>query len=103
VIANRLGVRGGVLDGTVEGPIVGAQTKRETLLATLAEQGWSSDDAMAIGDGANDIPMIEAATYGLAYRAKPKARSAADGWIDRGDLTAVLELLGIPRGDWVAE
>ena len=50
-----------------------------------------------------DIPMLEAATYGLAYHAKPKARDAAHGSIDRGDLTSVLELLGIPRGDWVWE
>ncbi len=56
---------------------------------------------MAAGDGANDIPMLEAATYGVAYRAKPKARAAANGWVDRGDLTSVLKLLDIPRPDWV--
>jgi phosphoserine phosphatase len=57
--------------------------------------------SLATGDGANDIPMIEAAHWGLAYRAKPKARAAADGWIDRGDLTAILLLFGIPREEWV--
>ena len=46
--------------------------------------------SLATGDGANDIPMLEAATYGIAFRAKPKARAAANGWIDRGDLTAIL-------------
>ena len=46
--------------------------------------------------------MLQAATWGIAYRAKPKARAAADGWIDRGDLTSVLALLGIPRAQWVA-
>ena len=55
-----------------------------------------------MGDGANDIPMLQAATFGIAYHAKPKARDAADGWIERGDLTAVLELLGIPKKDWVS-
>ena len=45
--------------------------------------------------------MIEAANYGFAYRAKPKARMAANGRVDRGDLTAVLSLLGIPQSDWV--
>ena len=55
-----------------------------------------------MGDGANDIPMLQAATWGMAYHAKPKARAAADGWIDRGDLTAMLTLLGIPRSEWVA-
>jgi len=57
--------------------------------------------SLATGDGANDIPMIEAASYGFAYRAKPRARAAANGRIDRGDLTAVLSLFGIPRSDWV--
>jgi phosphoserine phosphatase len=70
------------------------------LLEELAQLG---DEAvsLATGDGANDIPMLEAATYGLAYRAKPKARAAANGWIDRGDLTAILELLNIPQSEWV--
>ena len=45
--------------------------------------------------------MLEAATYGIAYRAKHKARAASNGWIDRGDLTSVLRLLGIPEKDWV--
>ena len=57
--------------------------------------------SLATGDGANDIPMLEAATYGIAFAAKPRARAAADGWIDRGNLTGVLELLGISRQDWV--
>ena len=57
--------------------------------------------SLATGDGANDIPMLSAATYGVAFRAKPKARAAANGWIDRGDLTAILRLLEIPEHDWV--
>ena len=58
--------------------------------------------SLATGDGANDIPMlVRLPTYGMAYHAKPKARAAA-GWLDdRGDLTDVLRLLGIARGDWV--
>ena len=44
--------------------------------------------------------MIAEATYGFAYRAKPKARAAANGRIDAGDLTAVLRLLGVPRSEW---
>ena len=44
--------------------------------------------------------MLQAATYGIAYRAKPKARAAANGWLDRGDLTAILDLLEIPRAEW---
>jgi phosphoserine phosphatase len=44
--------------------------------------------------------MLEAATYGFAYHAKPKARAAANGWVDGGDLTSVLHLLGIAKADW---
>jgi phosphoserine phosphatase len=46
--------------------------------------------------------MLQSATYGVAYHAKPKARDAANGWIDRGDLTNLLKLLEIPEHDWVA-
>ena len=46
--------------------------------------------------------MLEAATYGVAYHAKPKAREGANGWIDRGDLTSILKLFEIPESEWVA-
>ncbi|HSG34160.1 MAG TPA: phosphoserine phosphatase SerB, partial [Sphingomonadaceae bacterium] len=75
--------------------------KRAVLLEELAELGEGAV-SLATGDGATDIPMLEAATYGIAFRAKPKARAAANGWVDRGDLTAILDLLGIPREEWVA-
>jgi phosphoserine phosphatase len=76
--------------------------KKAVLLEEMEELGEGAI-SMATGDGANDIPMLQASTYGIAYRAKPKARAAANGWIDRGDLTAVLELLGIPESEWVAD
>lgn len=101
VVANRLGVHGGVLTGDVVGGIVDSSVKRKVLVdeAALLGEGIGS---LATGDGANDIPMLEAATHGIAYRAKPKARAAADGWIERGDLTAILSLYGIARENWVA-
>jgi phosphoserine phosphatase len=102
VVANRLDLAEGKLTGSLVGPITDSSVKRAVLLEEMALLGEGAT-SLAMGDGANDIPMLEAATYGLAYRAKPKARAAADGWIDRGDLTAVLELLGISRGDWVWE
>jgi phosphoserine phosphatase len=102
VVANRLDVVEGKLTGGLVGPITDSGVKRAVLLEEMAKLGAGAT-SLATGDGANDIPMIEAATYGLAYRAKPKARAAADGWIDRGDLTAILELLGIPREEWVWE
>jgi phosphoserine phosphatase len=100
MIANRLGITDGHLDGTVTGDIVGAQTKRDTLLAALSENGWHATDALAIGDGANDIPMIEAAGLGIAYHAKPKTAAAAGACVRFNDLTAVLYAMGYPRSDW---
>lgn len=102
VVANRLAVEGGALTGGLVGGITDSGVKKAVLLEEAARIGGHAV-SLATGDGANDIPMLEAATYGLAYSAKPKARAAADGWVDRGDLTGVLELLGIPRTDWVWE
>lgn len=100
VVANRLDVSGGKLTGGLVGSITDSGVKKAALLEEMAQLGEGAT-SLATGDGANDIPMLEAATYGIAYRAKPKARAAAHGWIDRGDLTSVLELLGIPKSEWV--
>jgi len=100
VVGNRLGVHDGVLTGEVVGGIVDSGVKRSVLVDEMARLGEGAT-SLATGDGANDIPMLEAATHGIAYRAKPKARAAADGWIERGDLTAILSLYGISREDWV--
>jgi len=99
VVANRLEVADGKLTGGLVGGIVDSSVKARTLEERLAARGGTS---LATGDGANDIPMIAAATYGIAYHAKPKARAAANGWIDRGDLTDVLRLLGIPEAEWIS-
>ncbi|MFW2350665.1 phosphoserine phosphatase SerB [Qipengyuania sp.] len=102
VVGNRLAVVGGKLTGGLAGPVSDASTK----LATLVEERDSLGEGarvLATGDGANDIPMIEAADYGIAYRAKPKARAAAAGRIANRDLTAVLKLFGIPRSEWVED
>ncbi|WDA40551.1 phosphoserine phosphatase SerB [Erythrobacter sp. BLCC-B19] len=99
VVGNRLAVEGGQLTGGLVGPITDSAVKAAVLHEELAGLGEGTR-SLATGDGANDIPMIQAATYGFAYRAKPKARDAANGRVDAGDLTAVLRLLGIPREDW---
>lgn len=100
VVGNRLGIHDGMLTGEVVGRLVDSSVKRAVLIEEMALLGEGAT-SLATGDGANDIPMLEAATLGLAYRAKPKARAAADGWIERGDLTAILSLYGIARDDWV--
>ena len=103
VVGNRLEVQGGQLTGGLSGPIVDSSGKHAVLVEESARLGLGRSAgraSLATGDGANDIPMIEAACYGIAYHAKPKARAAAHGWIDRGDLTDVLRLLGIPQSEW---
>ncbi len=101
-LSNVLEFADGKLSGTVARPIVGAAAKRETLLAQAAAHGLSADQCLAVGDGANDIPMIEAAGLGIAYRAKPKTAAAAGARIDHNDLTALLYAQGYARKDWVA-
>ena len=101
VVGNRLAVTDGKLTGGLDGAITDSGVKRATLEEELAQLGENAV-SLATGDGANDIPMIEASDYGIAYRAKPKARQAANGWIDRGDLTSILKLLDIPQSEWVA-
>ena len=101
VIANRLGIAGGMLDGSVANPIIGAQSKRDALFAAMAERGLNVEATLAVGDGANDIPMIEAAGLGIAYHAKPKTRAAASAAVLFGDLSAILYAMGYPRAEWV--
>ncbi len=102
-VANTLDIADGRLAGTVGTPIVDAQRKRTELLGAVRELGLSPAQSLAIGDGANDIPMIEAAGLGIAYHAKPKTRAAASASVDRGDLSVVLHALGIGRADWIVE
>ena len=100
VVGNRLLMHAGCLTGRVQEPICDSSTKETTLAEETAKLGEGAR-TLAIGDGANDTPMIVAADYGIAYKAKPKTRAAANGWIDTDDLTALLLLLGIEREKWV--
>jgi phosphoserine phosphatase len=102
-LSNTLDIDGEVLVGTVSRPIVDATVKRTTLHDQCTQLGLSTAEAVAIGDGANDIPMIEAAGLGVAYRAKPKTEAAADASLNHADLTALLYALGIQRETWVTD
>jgi phosphoserine phosphatase len=99
-VSNRLDIADGRLAGTVARPIVGAATKLETLGGERAALGLPASATLAVGDGANDIPMIQAAGLGVAYRAKPKTAAAAAARIDACDLTALLYAQGYARRDW---
>ncbi len=100
VLANRLGISNGMLDGTVSGAIVGAQAKRDILFDEMDRMGLDQKGSLAVGDGANDIPMIETAGLGIAYHAKPKTAAAAAAKINHGDLTSILYAMGIPKSRW---
>ena len=101
VASNRLGTAAGRLTGSVDKPIVGAAGKRAAMLAAAAARGIGIEEALAVGDGANDIKMLEAAGLGIAFGAKPTVAAAADGRIEAGDLTALLYLQGYSRKEWV--
>ena len=92
----------GRLTGEVAEPIVGREAKRDTLIALREYFRLTRDDTLAVGDGANDIPMIEAAGLGVAFHAKPALRAAARARIDHGDLTALLYAQGYRRDEFVA-
>ncbi len=94
VIANRLDVIEDRIAGTVATPIVTRETKREMLLALADEGGVPRSATVAVGDGANDLPMLEAAGLGIAFRAKPSVAAAARWRVDHTDLTALLYAQG---------
>lgn len=95
--ANRLAVSDGRLTGRIDGAIVDAGAKREALLAWAAEAGVPIGRTVAIGDGANDLLMLEAAALGVAFDAKPAVRARADVVLPGRDLTPVIGLLGVDR------
>lgn len=99
--ANVLDVVDGRLTGTVVRPILGRAAKLAALREGAARAGISAADVIAVGDGANDLDMVEAAGLGVAYHAKPALAARADARIVHSDLTALLALQGIPEADWV--
>jgi len=100
VIANRLEVAGGRLTGHVERPIVGAETKERTLIEEREALALADAQTLAVGDGANDLPMICRAGLGVAYCAKPVVAAAAAVRVERTDLTSLLYMQGYPRSTW---
>ena len=92
--ANRFIIEGEVLTGQVAEPILGREAKLAALREESARLGVDPSNAIAIGDGANDLAMIEEAGLGVAYRAKPVVAAQADCRIDHADLTALLYFQG---------
>ena len=99
--ANTLMIEESKLTGKVIEPILGQDAKLAALKEIAATMGLTLDDTLAVGDGANDLPMLQAAGLGVAYRAKPKVAAAAHARVEHADLTALLYAQGFERRDFV--
>ncbi|MDA0306532.1 MAG: phosphoserine phosphatase SerB [Proteobacteria bacterium] len=99
-LSNRFEIADGRLTGRVLEPIQDSHAKLQTLTGLADEKGIPLSATLAIGDGANDVPMIEAAGLGIAYKGKPVARAAADAAINHTDLRAALFMQGYRRGEF---
>jgi phosphoserine phosphatase len=100
--ANRLIVVGGKLSGAVAEPILGRAAKAQALAEISAARGVTPRDALAVGDGANDLDMLRMAGAGVALHAKPVVAAETRMRVDHGDLTALLFLQGYRRADFAA-
>ncbi|MBL8548929.1 MAG: phosphoserine phosphatase SerB [Hyphomonadaceae bacterium] len=100
--ANTLLTNGDTLSGEVALPILGRAAKLDTLQREASALGAAARDALALGDGANDLDMIKAAGLGLAYRAKPIVAAEADAEIAHTSLETVLFFQGYRRSEFAA-
>jgi len=98
--ANTLIQDGVALTGEVGEPILGREAKLQALIDETADLADGPHIALAVGDGANDLMMIEAAGLGVAYRAKPVVAAQADARVDHADLTALLYFQGYAATDF---
>jgi phosphoserine phosphatase len=100
--ANELVVRDGKFTGEVKEPILGREQKLATLLELTESFELDEIDTLVVGDGANDLGMIQRAGLGVAYHSKPAVSAAAAARIDHGDLTALLYAQGYKRDEFVS-
>ncbi len=101
--ANMLHVEGGTLAGTVAEPILGKEAKLQALEEIATRLGITPAEVLAVGDGANDLPMLLAAGTGVALHAKPRVQAECEVRVNHGDLTALLYLQGYARDQFAAQ
>ena len=97
-MANSLEVRGGKLTGNLVGPVIDAEAKATALKSWASDSGIPLEETIAIGDGANDIQMLECAGYAVAFRPKPVLKQYADLVIEENSLISLIEKLGSRAG-----
>lgn len=100
VHANELEIKGGVVTGNVVGQVIDGAAKAELLRHIAAEENISLEQVVAVGDGANDLPMLSLAGLGIAFRAKPIVRETAKQAISNLGLDGILYLIGFRDRDW---
>ena len=98
---NELAFEDGKLTGRVLEPILGRTAKLNTLTRLCEEKGLTPFDVIAVGDGANDIKMIQAAGLGVAFHGSGSVKEQANACIDHGDLTALLYIQGFRKSEFV--
>ena len=102
-VANDLEMADGRLTGRIPPPIVDPAGKVAALRRLTAARGLAPDRTLAIGDGSNDIPMLQAAGLGIAFCGKPKVKQAVPVWLDHAGPTGLLYLQGYRRTEFVGE
>jgi phosphoserine phosphatase len=100
--SNDFIIEAGQLTGRVIEPILTKDIKLDTLIRERSSGGLAEHETLAMGDGANDLPMIQAAGLGIAFHGKPVVAAAAPARIDHGDLTTALYYQGYRRGEFAA-
>ena len=99
VFANQLEIENGVVTGTVGGDIVDGRRKAELLQKIALQENISLDQVVAVGDGANDLPMLNLAGMGIAFHAKPLVRESANHAVSHLGLDSLLYLIGVRDRD----
>ncbi len=99
IFCNQLHSENGIVTGEISGPLIVEGSKAEVLQELIDQEGITAEECAAVGDGANDIPMIQKAGLGVAFNAKPAVKEVADVVVDNKDLRGILPIFEINTDD----